>query len=135
MTMKPYLAYPSDGRRSKKTAAELIRSDFSTDLEWTQFCAEQGIPWSQIHLALKILVEGRGRDRVVEAYMWLYLARLLDPQDETRIIDFLSLDMSLDQVEQGISQAELWIEDKWDKIQRGQCDYIRPELRKFFCIE
>jgi hypothetical protein len=134
MPVKPYLIYSSEGARSRKNSSSLTRRDFESDLEWIRFCAEQGIPWCQTHLAVKILVEGEGRGRVVEAYMWLYLARLLDAEDSTQMIDFLSLDMSREQIEEGIRRAESWVEDKWTDIQSGRCDFIRPELRAFFRI-
>jgi hypothetical protein len=133
--MKPYLAYSRPVCLREKRVTDLTRADFKTDLDWIRFCCELGDPWQQIRLAAMILAYEVGEDRVIEAYMWLYLAKLLGAAEADHQLTFLMWVMSEQQVQEGILCAETWVENKWADWQAGNLDYVRPELKNFWGVK
>ena len=56
----------------------ITKSDFKSEYEWLEHCAENGISEMQITFASEILAKRTDEKRVVDAYKWLFISLFLE---------------------------------------------------------
>lgn len=108
------------------------KSDFKSEYEWLEHCAENGASDMQISFASEILAKRTDEKRVVEAYKWLFIALFLDNMLGKELGAFVRRSMTDEQVLEADALVELWVEKKNDELLESRTDQWSQELHKKF---
>jgi hypothetical protein len=108
------------------------KSDFKSEYEWLEHCAENGVSEMQITFASEILAKKTDEKRVVDAYKWLFIALFLDNFQAKDLGAFVRRSMTDEQVLEADALVELWVEKKNDELLESRTESWSQELHNKF---
>ena len=104
----------------------------TSEYEWLEKCAENGVSEIQISFASHILVNRTDEKRVVDAYKWLFIALFLDNLQAKDLGAFVRRSMTDEQVLEADALVELWVEKKNDELLESNTKDWSQELHSKF---
>jgi hypothetical protein len=105
---------------------------YSTEYEWLEHYAENGISEMQISFASQILATRTDEKRVVDAYKWLFIALFLDNLQAKDLGAFVRRSMTDEQVLEADALVESWVEKKNDELLESNTKDWSQELHSKF---
>jgi hypothetical protein len=94
--------------------------------------ANNGDSELQITLASKLLATSSDKQRVVEAYKWLFISLFLNNENAQKIIEFVRRGMSEEQVLEADGLVEKWIEEKNQELMESRNKEWSKEMLETF---
>ena len=87
---------------------------------------------SQILLASKLLTESNDKNRVVEAYKWLFISLFLGNAQSNDMLFFIRISMSEEQILEADDLVEKWIEEKNQELMESRNKEWSKEMLETF---
>ena len=86
----------------------------------------------QITLASKILATSSDEHRVIEAYKWLFISLFLNNEKARKLVEFVRITMSEEQVIEADAFVEKWIEEKNQELMESRNKEWSKEMLETF---